>query len=191
MSELRVLHLIGIDDSGNVKVTQLGATLNASRLNSLGNVELTELMRADDIRLHTILRGGMAIESVQLPPIDVVVNAVCDCDTNGAALRSVAEVVRQIGCPVVNDPLLVLRTGRDSMAEWVGDVEGVHVPRTLRFQPRSRRDVADLVASGQIAAPFLFREAGAHGGKQLELVRGVSDDELQVLDKFALDGRSY
>lgn len=186
-----MLHLLGIDDSGTVTVSHLGVDVNRSRLTYLGNVELTDLMTSPDLHVTTLIRGGMHIEGRHLPAVDVVVNAVCDCDTNAHALRSVASVVRQVGRPVVNDPELVLRTGRDHMHETLRDMDGVRCPRTVRVSPRSTRELAALVEGGDLAVPFLFREAGAHGGQKLELVIGIADADLRQLDRFAFDGRQF
>ena len=78
MTPLRVLHLLGIDDSNTVKVAELGSTLARSQLTYLGNVELKDLMKARDVSVRTLVRGGMAIDAVKLPPVDVVVSAICD-----------------------------------------------------------------------------------------------------------------
>ena len=191
MAKLRVLHVLGIDDTDMVKVTVLGATIARSQITYIGNVELKLLMSADELDISLLVRGGMPIDSVQLPPVDIVLNAICDCDTNGNALRSASEVVRQVGKPVVNDPELVLRTARDVMPTILGDIEGVHFPRTARIQPTSKAHLTDMVASRTITPPFLLREAGAHGGLQLVLVRDTSREELLQLDQFALDGRDF
>ncbi len=191
MAKLRVLHVLGIDDTGQVVVSHLGPDLNKSRITYVGNVELADLMKAPDISVHTMVRGGMTISGSQLPPIDVVVNAVCDCDTNAFALRSALSVIEQVGKPVVNHPERVLRTGRDQTYEDLHDVPGVHFPRTVKVTPRSTGELAALVEAGDVRLPFLFREAGAHGGHKLELVTGIAPTDLRELDRFAFDGRAF
>ncbi len=185
----RVLHILGIDDSNTVTVLRAAPVLHPEDLSFLGNVEVLNLLDSPRLTVHTVIVGGMPGVELEIPVPDVVFSAICDPDTNSAALEVAEEIGKSLGAPVVNSPSAVRATTRDQVAERLRSLQGMVVPRTQRFTPRSPGDVAELFDEGAVGAPLLLRPAGAHGGEGLLRVDGAQ--HLDALDAFALDGRPY
>lgn len=185
---MRVLHLIGIDDTNQVRVTHLSADPSRLAYECLGNVELLGLLDGSQFDVTTLVCGNVRRDAVTMRRVDVVLNAICDADTNRASLRAASQVVADAGVPVVNAPERVLATTRDRVAAALQGIPGVVVPRTARIVPSRVAEVEPLAAEASIARPFLVREAGTHGGHQLTLV--ADGEDLGALERFAFDGRS-
>ena len=186
---LRVLHLLGIDDTRTIRVARLSPAVARRRYEYVGNVELRGVLEGSGFAVSTLLCGPMPSDRPKLDGFDVAVNAVCDADTNAGALDAAAELVSGAGLPVVNDPRKVKLTTRDRVAASLRDTPGAVVPTTTRISPRYTSDVVGLAAAAGVSFPFLFREAGTHGGERLIVVR--SDADLRQLEQFAFDGRDF
>ena len=186
---LRVLHLIGVDDTRTVRVARLSPAPARRRYEYVGNVELRGILEGSGFDVSTLLCGPIPGDRARVDAFDVAVNAVCDADTNAGALEAVAAIVADAGLPVVNDPHRVLVTTRDRIAAALRDTPGVVVPRTARITPQYTSEVEDLAAAESVEFPFLFREAGTHGGERLVVVRERAD--LRRLEQFAFDGRAF
>lgn len=185
---LRVLHLLGVDDSKKVTVTKLSPDPARVGLRATGNVAVRSLL-GDDFEVVTLLCGEIPFEPLRARPFDVVLNAICDADTNAGSLRAAAGIVDQTGVGVFNDPNVVVGLTRDHVATMLQGIDGLVVPRTVRVRPTKLREITALVAAGAVRAPFLFREAGTHGGQKLALVRDAGDHDQ--LEQFAYDGRAF
>ena len=188
MSKITVLQIMGIDDTRKVTVQKLNKE-GIARYRCTGNVELAGLLDPDEFIVNTLTRGLMESEPVHLDLPDVVLSAICDPDTNGRTLKIVADVVEKIGRPVVNPPERVMTTTRAEMSERLQGIDGLIVPKTVRLTPEFASDINDAIEDGTISYPFLFREAGAHGGTKLALLE--SKEDLRLLDQFAFDGRTF
>jgi glutathione synthase/RimK-type ligase-like ATP-grasp enzyme len=184
----RVLQLVGIDDTNTVTITYLSQRRDRMRFDCLGNVELATLVDPTRFELLPFLCGGMKGEPVRVQ-CDVILNVICDPDTNARSLAVAERICNQLGVGVVNDPAKVLASSRESVATALADLDGAIVPRTVRIRPRSVADVARQVGDAGIDTPFLFRAAGAHGGKGLALVRSRKD--AAELEQFPFDGRDF
>lgn len=186
---LRVLHLIGLEDAGTLQVEFMSADPNKLRYACLGNVDLLGLVDTERFRIQTVMCGGLPSEPVELARPDVILNAICDPDSNATALTAADTIIEQVGCGVVNRPDQVRASTRDQVATLLADVPGLLVPPTTRLAPSYVREVAALLDDGTVRTPFLFREAGSHGGIGLVLVEGP--DQLDQLEQYAFDGRSF
>jgi glutathione synthase/RimK-type ligase-like ATP-grasp enzyme len=184
----RVLQLVGIDDSNTMTVTYLSQRRDRMRFDCLGNVELSTLVDPTRFELLPFLCGNMRGEPIRVQ-CDVVLNVICDPDTNARSLAVARRIVDQLGVGVINHPDRVLASSREKVALALADVPNAVVPRTFRIRPVSVADVATQVAEVGLDTPFLFREAGSHGGKGLVLVRGRED--AAQLERFAFDGRDF
>jgi glutathione synthase/RimK-type ligase-like ATP-grasp enzyme len=189
MATTRVLHLLGIDDTNTVTVLRLTPTLHPHDLSFAGNVEVLNLLEGSDLQIDHLVLGGMEGTDLEIIRPDVIFSAICDPDTNQASLAVAERVAAALRVPVLNAPAGIRRTTRDQISEILADVPGVVAPRTIRVRPRRVAEVAALIESGELAAPLLFRPAGAHGGDGLTHLAGA--DDLSALDAFALDGRAY
>jgi glutathione synthase/RimK-type ligase-like ATP-grasp enzyme len=187
--KVRVLHLIGLEDDGVLQVEVMSADPRKLRYACLGNVDLLGLVDQERFRIQTVMCGGLPAEPVELVRPDVILNAICDPDSNDTALVAAEKIIEQVGCGVVNVPDRVRASTRDRIATLLADVPGIVVPPTVRVTPTYVSDVAAMIDDGTLRLPFLFREAGSHGGIGLVLVDDPA--ELRVLERFAFDGRSF
>ncbi len=80
-----------------------------------------------------------------------------------------------------------MKTTRDSIYQLLGGIDKLHVPKTVKIQPKSPSDVYDAIAKEGFEFPVIFRQAGDHGGVSTIRI----DDNTQQFHAFALDGREY
>ena len=189
MPKIRILHILGIDDSNRIEVLFWSPDLNRNIFNFAGNVHLLSLIQHPDFKVNQIRVGGMKGEPLKVPKADLIFNAICDPDINRKSLHAVLNIVNTLKVPVINHPERIMLTGRDHIYQLFHNLEGVLVPKTIRVQPRYLSEVVKLVDTGEIGFPFLIREAGSHGGTKREFIKSI--DLIHELDKFALDGRDY
>ncbi|WP_436796088.1 ATP-grasp domain-containing protein [Actinospongicola halichondriae] len=188
-ARVRVLHLLGVSDDKQIRVTRLSGDQARMGFQSMGNVEIRSLVDDDTFDVASLLVGEVESEALRLDGFAVVLNAVCDPDTNLGALSVASKIVDALGVPVFNDPSKVAGLTRDAVAEALDGVDGLVVPRTTRIQPSRVRDVVSMATAAGLALPILVREAGTHGGHKLALIRGEEDNDL--LEQFAFDGRWF
>ena len=187
---IRALSLMGVQDSGLVQAEQLPN--GALHLLFQGTEDfLRYVPRGSGLKVTKalLLGEGRTRSRPRVDNFDVVVNSIADPDASHLALEEAASLLEGAMVPVINHPTRVLRTTRDGIAAMLQDVEGLHVPRTLRVTPRRLADVEAVVRRGGIDYPFLFRPAGTHGGTALDRITGPGD--LPTLEKYAFDGRDY
>lgn len=185
---IRILHLVGVCDSHTVMLSRLSRDPRNLPMHFEGNVEITSLVD-DRFELVGMLCGDLPTESFSASPFAAVLNGICDPDTNAGALRAAASIVDQLGVGVFNDPRRVAELTRDNVADRLAGIEGLLVPATARIAPAAVREVIPLASAGGVEPPFLVREAGRHGGLDLQLIRGEEDRDL--LERYAFDGRHF
>jgi glutathione synthase/RimK-type ligase-like ATP-grasp enzyme len=157
-----------------------------------GNTSFDERLRVKEgVAAYVTLFG----KSVRQHPFSfterptLVVNQISNADQNHGALERCVELCKQLDSPVVNRPENVLKTTRDAASALLQGIDGVTMPKTLRFQPVSPADVLTYAESQGFDFPFIVRVAGEHGGKSMVLVNGREDhDSLHV---FPFDGRDF
>ncbi len=108
----------------------------------------------------------------------LVVNLLADPDWRRDDLLEFATWLERTDCICINPPRHVLRTARDDVARLLADMPGIHVPRTVRWDPAMTRDPPSLTASQNgITLPLIIRPVGSHTGVGMALV-----DSLDTLD---------
>jgi tetratricopeptide (TPR) repeat protein len=103
----------------------------------------------------------------ELPPHDVVLNAIGDADLCRAALVAAEDVMARSAAPVINAPARVLGTGRAAMGEALAALDDVAVPRIVAL-PRAvlmGTDAAAALAQHGLYCPVLLRVPGFHTGQ--------------------------
>ena len=143
--------------------------------------------------------------AMELPPHQLVFNAIGDADRCGPALKAAAVLLRGTRAPVVNPPAAVHATGRAENARRLQGVAGVIAPRTVRMSRATLMgpDVGAELARRGLACPLLLRSPGCHTGRNFVRVEGVEDiatavtalpgDELlaiEYLDARGADGQA-
>jgi hypothetical protein len=147
-----------------------------------------------DDRRFTIhaLYADYADPALDLPPHDLVVNAIGDADLCALALERAERLLVRSQAPVINPPARVRPTGRADNAERLAGISGVIAPRVERV---SGRDLESL------RYPVLLRSPGFHTGRHFvyapssaaaaEAARSLAGEEflaIQYLDARGADG---
>ena len=116
-----------------------------------------------------------------LPPHDVVVNAIGDVDLCREALTAAAALVKRTERPVINDPALVLRTGRVDNAARLGALEDVVTAPAVVVARAAAAGLteADLADLG-LRLPIAVRAPGFHGGEHFARIDSLDDLALAV-----------
>ena len=103
----------------------------------------------------------------ELPPYDLVFNAIGDADRAPRGLEAAARFVPQAGKPVLNLPDRIMRTSRDQIHGLLSGLQGVYMPPTVRWRPGAGASLADAIAAAGLEYPVTVRPVGRHGGKGL------------------------
>ncbi len=96
---------------------------------------------------------------------DLIFNTLGEVERSGGQVEPVKTLAARLGKPVLNPPDRVARTGRDRVHELFGDIAGLVVPEVRLM---TRHEPADL---SSFSGPVLIRPGGAHGGKDLALIK--------------------
>ncbi len=186
-----VVSLIGIPDNNRARVIMNTGRIADLKLSIPGTNEINDLIDRKLVPLREIALGGKRPKEIDLGRPTLVINAICEADANAKALAQAQELIENLdaGVPVLNHPENILKTTRNSVYELLHGIDGIRVPKTIRVAPRCLGDVEQLVRSGTVAAPFIFRQAGLHNGMQSLLLK--TPEHLHDLEQFAFDGRDY
>lgn len=149
---------------------------------------LTDAIRAIPRSEVALLGPGFDIRLNPDRAPRALVNHIGDPDTCAEGLRRCEALRRSTGVPCFNLPERVLRTSRDGVAEQLHGVAGVHMPRTLRVEPKRPSDLTDAAADAGLRYPLIVRIAGDHGGRSM--VRMDSADDLDPLFSIPWGGRT-
>ncbi len=109
----------------------------------------------------------------ELPPHDLVFNAIGDADLCGPALLAACALVVRTTAPVINPPDAVARTGRVENARRLAAMAGVVCPRMATL-PRATVTAGRLEALG-LGWPVLLRAPGFHTGLHFVRVDGPGE----------------
>ncbi len=108
----------------------------------------------------------------ELPPHQVIFNAIGDPDATRRTLERAAALTAFSKAPVINAPRAVLLTDRQTMMARLASVPGLTAPATRRF-PRAEISAERLLAEG-FAFPLLLRSPGFHAGDHFERVEAAA-----------------
>lgn len=118
---------------------------------------------------------------------DVIVNLVSEADLRRDIVAQVADFVAPIPKPVINHPLLILGTDRQSIAQRLAAIAGTVVPATIRMDAAT---LAQFLCSNSLPSfNLIARHAGTHGGDKMELVSTIQ--ELRAFAEEAGDQSLY
>lgn len=186
---LKVLQLVSTPDSNTLVVAKNDGNIN--KLNAIleGNNTLSLLVGPDFAQMKVVTLGGLEPKKIQLVDADVIINSICDPDTNKKGLEQASELLKHVSIPVINSPLLIGQTTRDQTYKLLHHIPGIKIPKTVRITPRYLSDIPKMLEKEGLTYPYIFRSAGAHGGAGMELIN--HEDELHKLESFAFDGRDF
>ena len=143
---------------------------------SSGNVPYRHLMPPRLYgRLIWYMEHTRPEQMADLPPYDVVFNAIGDADLAGPSLKAVSHFLAQCPKRALNPPDLVARTRRDRLPALLGDIDGVIAPKAVRVGSASGAGLAKAAAAAGLTGPILVRPTGSHGGKGLVCADGPGE----------------
>ncbi len=186
---IHILNLLGVNDRNRIDVVLNKGDLSKCDMHFTGNLPLMEFLNPQDMQIQKIALGGRKESKVKIGKTDIIFNSICDPDSNKQTLQNVLKIAGSLNVPVINDPEKVLETNRDKIYNKLKDSISFFMPKTIKVQPKYLKDIIRCIDDKTIKLPFIFREAGAHGGKSSLLVHTM--DEIHELEQFAFDGRAY
>jgi Flp pilus assembly protein TadD len=151
--------------------------------------------------LVTVVVADHADPKTELPPHQLVFNAIGDADLCRPALEAAAALMKRSRAPLINDPRDIFKTGRIDNARRLGRLKDVVAPRTVAMPRKTLEgvDAAAAVAGAGLAFPLLLRSPGFHTGRNFILVEqagnlaaavaGLPGDDLLVMEY--LDARGH
>ena len=147
-----------------------------------GNIPHKYLLPADRYaRINWFIEFAGEGQAETLPPYDVVFNAIGDADLAGPTRAPLEAFLKVCDRPVLNLPDRVARTQRHLLADLLGGMDDLTVPRVSRISGAQIEalGLAACVAQSGLAWPVLVRPIGSHGGKGLTLA--ADEDDLAAV----------
>jgi hypothetical protein len=118
---------------------------------------------------------------------DIIVNLVSEADLRRDIVEQVADFVAPIPKPVINHPLLILGTDRQSIAQRLVAIAGTIVPSTIRMDAAA---LSQFLCSNSLPSfNLIARHAGTHGGDKMELISTI--EQLRAFAEEAGDQPVY
>jgi glutathione synthase/RimK-type ligase-like ATP-grasp enzyme len=183
---VRILQLIGLNDNCEITIAAIQKHM-AYQVEKVS--PLLDTLDAHRYGITKILIGGPHNERIEVPITDLIFNSVCDPDGYRQSLGIAEQITSQIDVPVINHPKSTYKTGKDTLWQLFGDRNDIQVPKTIRVAPRRLAEIGEIVQSGEMKYPFLFKEAGEMEVQSSFLVKSSVD--IRELERFAFDGRDY
>jgi glutathione synthase/RimK-type ligase-like ATP-grasp enzyme len=116
----------------------------------------------------------------ELPPHDLLFNAIADADVASTALDIAQYVAERSPAAIVNAPAAVRKTTRTENAIRLRGIAHLRVPAVERVSRERLRTLRDF--------PFLLRAPGYHNGTHVALVRNRAELEVAA---SALPGEQF
>lgn len=185
----KILNTLSTPDRNRMLVTSNNGDANSLNVIMEGNNTLNLLLDHERSQLFTITLGGIRPKQIQLPDGDIVLNSICDPDTNRRALNQAIKLFKPLSIPVINPPELLLNTTREQTYKQLDGIKGLYVPKAVKITPTRLSDVPEILKTEKLGYPYIFRSTGEHGGEGMALIN--SENDLEQLEQFAFDGRSF
>ncbi len=145
---------------------------------ALGNTPDRHLLpQSRFTRLFWFVEYASDVQIAALPPFDLAFNGIGDADETGPTAANVARFVTTCAAPILNLPAAVERTRRQLAPALLGDIDGLVVPACARLAAATLAELGLVEAARRagIAAPFIARPVGSHGGTGARLVNRAAD----------------
>jgi glutathione synthase/RimK-type ligase-like ATP-grasp enzyme len=110
-----------------------------------------------------------------LPKQAWFVNFCADPDEYARAMANLKRMAEMSGAPVFNHPDGVMNSRRDRVSEILQGIDGLTVPKCVRFSPKLPQDFQDEFERGGLSYPVLVRPAASQSGTHLVKVDGPDD----------------
>lgn len=103
----------------------------------------------------------------KVPKATALINHMADADRYAQALQRLESLRTQLRLPCLNAPLAVAATTRDGVSRLLEGVEGLRVPKAVRFAPKVPGDFARVFAENGFGYPVITRLTGTQTGRTL------------------------
>ena len=137
-----------------------------------GNVPIESLLPTPACcRIKYVIDYAADAEDEQLPPYDLVFNAIGEPDVAALLIDRLAKFASNCQRPVLNSPLQVVRTRRHLLPGLLAGLENVVTASCMRFEEARMiwNDRPDRLDLHGVAFPLLARPAETHGGQGMVL----------------------
>jgi tetratricopeptide (TPR) repeat protein len=126
----------------------------------------------------------------ELPPYDIVFNAIGDADIARHSRAEVDNFLALNDKPLLNRPERVALTTRDHIGALLNGIEGIYVPAVARWnrlndstkpetesepEANAHQQIAALIAEQAMTYPVIVRPVGGHGGEGVVLLESPQD----------------
>jgi glutamate/tyrosine decarboxylase-like PLP-dependent enzyme len=144
-----------------------------------GNTPIEKLLDERVFETHVVVADFFDTKS-PLPPHQLVVNGIGDCDQSEAALMAAERLLAFTQAPVLNAPSAVLATARCENAQRLSTVPGLVAPATalLPYALLAGGNGVEALRARGFSFPLLARVPGFHMGQHF--VRIESPAELSA-----------
>jgi hypothetical protein len=138
-----------------------------------GNVPLEHFLD-DRVFLKWTFAAEFFDPELELPPHDLILNAIGDADLCGPALDAATRALFQSTAPIINPPARVRATGRAANSERLRRLPGVVTARTEEWSRAAllSPDAPSTLEQAGFVFPLLLRSPGFHTGEHFEKVAG-------------------
>lgn len=123
--------------------------------------------------------------------IHAVFNEISEPDTHTRSLKKVEDIKNQLpkNIKFFNTPKNIMKTSRNNIYTLLNDIPNLIVPKTVKIQVKSPKDIYNTIKKHNFIYPVIFRKAGDHGGISMSLIENEKDNEKFY--PYALDNSDF
>ncbi len=139
----------------------------------MDNMPIDLLLEDSDVAVDVLFIGPGLPPPSRIPDHDVAIVGIAESDANRTTLDALTPFLTTWPRPVLNLPERILRLGRETLWQLLGDLPGVCIPPTVRVTRDALATLAteqrslDALAPGG-TFPIIVRPVGSHAGTGLE-----------------------
>jgi len=188
MIKKNILFINGIEDNRDIQISKIDQTGNI-QWQSRGSANLSNFLENEQFICSRITLDTTFDQELPRQKIHGVFNEIADPDSHKITLKKAEEFYKSISpeIPFFNVPSHVMRTTRDNIYKLLHGIDKLHVPKTVKIQPKCPQDIYEVIKKEGFSFPVIFRQAGDHNS--ISTIR--IDDTNEKFYAFALDGRDY
>jgi len=189
MTPKNILFLNGLPDNRQVEVNSIDRN-NIMHYLLQGSTNIAQKLNTDQIIPASVVFDTNSKQDINAASnINAIFNEISDADTHIIALAKAQKLYNTFSdkLPFLNIPASVLKTTREQIYTLLRGIDKLHVPKTVRIQPRSASDIYEAIKKEGFEFPVIFRQAGEHNAKNMLIIK----DKTEEFYPYALDRRYY
>ncbi len=144
----------------------------------MANTPIEFLVDDSDIALEMLYVGAGLPLTHDIPKHDVAFVAVCESDSNQQLLRQLEAVMSYWPHPHINRPQKIAKLARDSLSDWLSNIDGVEVVASRRV---ARQELLEQAGNGMWPDTrtsdrgLIVRPANSHAGHGLTRIETAAE----------------